>query len=90
MQKCELTNLLNFRDSQTPSSSNNSTSSKIEGLTKVNNFLRKKEFEAKEESALLRHKLDILTKERLAASSEAKKLNQQVSYLQGLLRMQRS
>ena len=65
--KCELSNNLAFRDFQLASlrqnvnistngaSDNSEQSQKLEGLIKVNNFVRRKELEAREECEILKH-----------------------------------
>jgi hypothetical protein len=63
--------------------------SKFEGLIKVNNFVRKKELEAREHCELLKHKLDKMDKERLALANDNKKQNEQIRYLQNILKSQR-
>ena len=45
-------------------------------MIKVNNFIRKKELEAREECDLIKHKLEKMDKERLALSVENKKLSE--------------
>eukprot|EP00347_Sterkiella_histriomuscorum_P009187 403342191 len=62
---------------------------KLEDLTKINNFVRKKEHEAREECDLLKHKIDKFDKERLSLTLENKKLTEQIRYLQQLLKNQR-
>ncbi|CDW81066.1 UNKNOWN [Stylonychia lemnae] len=62
---------------------------KLEGLTKINNFLRKKELLAREECDLLKHKLDKMDKERLSLNLDNKKLTEQIRYLQQLIKNQR-
>lgn len=51
-------------------------------MVKVNNFVRKKELEAREESDLFKHKLEKIEKERLALNMDNKKLSEQIRYLQ--------
>lgn len=47
----------------------------------MNNFVRKKELEAREESELYKHKFDKLDKERVSLTLDNKKLTEQIRYL---------
>lgn len=59
----------------------NESVAKLEGLLKINNFIRRKEMEARESGDLLRHKLDKADKERLSMTKDCKKQADQIRYL---------